>query len=286
MTEGSPTAQTVLLADELRQLRKATGLTQAKVAKKIGTAATTINKIECARRPAPEPLLRLMLPLYGIKSEQQIEEYVYRAKQTRNPGWWAEHKGAVPHWFERYVGLEAAAVKKQTYEPEHVPGLLQTRRYTEAIVVAMNSAGPSDSADSLAEVRLTRQKRLTDPNPLALFAILNEAVIHRHVGGPAVMAEQLAYLRQAAELPNVTVRILPYTAGAHPAMGRQFTMLQFNDSSINTVYIEHPDGALYVDRPDDVRRYEATFRKLAGLSASEKETMRMIERMEREYRDG
>lgn len=283
MTDTSPTAQAVLLAEDLKKLREASGLTQGQVAARAGTLQSTVNKIERLKRSPPEPVLRLMLMAYGL-DHKEIEEYVLRARQARKHGWLAEHKATVPHWFGRYVTLEAAASRKWTYEPEHIPGLLQTKRYTEAIVSAMNSAGPSDSAESLIEVRNARQQRLLDS--LELFAILNEAVIHRCVGGPDVMTEQLEFLRERASLPNITVQIVPYTAGAHPAMGKPFTMLQFDDSAINTVYIEHADGAVYVDRPEDVQRYAATFERLIALAASEAETIRMIERTERNYCDG
>lgn len=279
VTDSSPTAQAVLLGEELRGYREALGLTQFEVARRVGTYHSTINKIENAKRHAPEPVLRGMLQVYGV-AEKAIEDFVRRARQARTPGWWADHKDTVPHWFLRYVGLEAAAIAKRTYEAELVPGLLQTRRYTEAVATVVRGAGPSDSAESLVSVRTTRQRRLYDPDPLTLTAVLNEAVIRRPVGGPDVMREQLAYLVEMTARPNITLHILPFAAREHPAMSGTFTMLQFCEQSINTVYVEHPNGAMYVDEPEDVQRYETTFRQLTHLALSEAETIEMLERTE------
>jgi len=283
VADNSPTAQAVLLGGQLRAFREAAGKTQADVARHVGCPISTINTIENAKRHAPEPHLKLMLQFYGVDNKR-AEELVHLAKQARKPGWWADYGDSVPHWFTRYVGLEAAARVNKTYEAEHVPGLLQTRRYIEALVAAMHTVGPSDRAESLAAVRATRQRRLVDgEQPLTLTAVINQAVILREVGGPDVMREQLVYLREMADLPNVTLLILPFSAGAHPAMTGPFTMLQFSEALINAVFLEFPDGAVYVDRPKDVQRYEATFATLIDLALSEADTKKMIERSERDY---
>lgn len=281
VTDSSPTAQAVLLGEELRGYREALGLTQYQVARRVGTYHSTINKIENAKRHAPEPVLRGMLQLYGV-GEDATEDFVQRAKQARTPGWWADHKDDVPHWFERYVGLEAAALRKKTYEAELVPGLLQVRRYTEAVAAVVRRAGPSNSAENLVAVRAIRQRRLCDPDPLVMTAVLNEAVIRRPVGGRDVMREQLAHLAEMATRPNITLHVLPFSAQEHPAMSGTFTMLQFCKQSINTVYIEHTNGATYVDDPEGVRRYEATFTQLVHLASGEAETIEMIRNAERE----
>lgn len=282
MTENSPTAQTVILAGELRTIRATMGLNQTQLARRLGTAVSSVNKYERARRHPPEPLLRLWLTLGGLDTKH-VEEFVQRANQARTPSWWADHKGTVPHWFRRYVGLEAEAIRKLTYESELVPGLLQTRRYTEAVAAVVRRAGPSDSADSLGGVRSNRQRRLVDSAPLILTAVLNEAVIRRPVGGPDVMREQLAHLAEMATRPNVTLHVLPFAAQEHPAMTGTFTMLQFCETSINTVYIEHTNGATYVDDPEDVQRYETGFAHLVRLALGEEETITMITRVREEH---
>lgn len=283
MTENSPTSYAVLLGYELRALRERTGLNQRKFAQKLGTHTSNVNRYELARRHPPEPTLRLWLTLCGVKDEHDVDDFVQRFQQARTPDWWADHRDDVPTWFERYAGLEAAAVAKCTYEAELVPGLLQVRRYTEAVAACVRRAAPAGSSENLASVRDSRKRRLTGPDPLVFTAVLNEAVLRRPVGGADVMREQLEHLADMARRDNVTLHVLPFEAQEHPAMTGTFTMLQFRKEQINTVYIEHPNGATYVDRPQDVHRYGATFRHLVDLALSEAETITMIERSGREF---
>ena len=156
-----------------------------------------------------------------------------------------------------YVGLEAAASAMQEYNAELVTGLLQTEAYARAVMAAAMRAGTDDQeTERQIAVRLHRQKRLTAPDAPTLWAVMNEAVLHRQVGGPQVMAGQLAHIGQPAARPNVIIQVLPFTAGAHPAMLGSFTVMQFPDpADPAVVYLEAQTGALYLEKPDDVRRY-------------------------------
>lgn len=286
MTENSQTSQGVLLSSELAALREATGMTQSAFARKIGAQVSTINKVERTKRYPREQLLRHWLTVCGV-DDDGIEDFVRRARSARNPTWWADHKGGVPTWFERYLRLEEAAVRALIYESELVPGLMQTRRYTEAVAAAVARGGPSDRGERLAAVRTTRQRRLTTPRrPLVVTAVLNESVIRRPVGGHEVMAEQLAYLANlASRHTNVTLHVLPFAAREHPSMTGTFTMLQYSQEQINTVYLEHPNGATYVDKPVDVAHYEASFAQLVHLALGEAETIELIVNTGRELID-
>jgi hypothetical protein len=153
--------------------------------------------------------------------------------------------------------------------------------YTEAVTAAINATGPSESANEFARVRATRQERLTGPEPLRLWAILDEAVLHRKVGGPGVMREQLARLIDAAsQQPTITVQVLPFSAGAHPGMTGPFTILRFAEESMNMVYLEQRGGAVYLERPVDVEVHEATFRRLSDLALSEDDTISLLNKIE------
>lgn len=282
MPQISQTAQCLLLGRELRALRESVGLTQAQAAVRIGTQTSTLNRVERGRRHARVPVLRGALRLYGVDAKT-TEDWVRRAQAARTPGWHADHKGVVPDWFRRYLGLELAALHKASYESEFVPGLLQIPPYTQAVAAACRVGGPSDSAANVLAVLSSRHQRLLDPaNPLTLAAVLNEAVIRRLVGGREVMREQLAYLVTMATRRNISLRVLPFATREHPAMTGSFTLLQFSQETINTVYIEQADGAIYVDRPDDVQRYQTIFAHLSGLAASEEETITMIDRVREE----
>lgn len=282
MVDGSPTVPARRLGRELKRLREATGKTQAEVADWAGTYSTTISKIETGDRNAPLSVLKLMLQLYGVDAAH-AEYLTQLAQQAREPGWWADYADAVPTWFMEYVGLESAAGAVWTYEQEYVPGLLQTSDYTEAMTLAVSSTGPSESAEGFARVRATRQQRLSGDAPMVLRAVLSEAVLHRQVGGPDVMREQVARLRDATSRPNITVQVLPFSVGAHPGMTGPFTMLRFAERSMDMVFVEQRGGAIYLERPVDVDVHEADFGRLSDLALSEGDTVSLFNEMERRY---
>jgi transcriptional regulator with XRE-family HTH domain len=281
MVDGSPTVPARRLGRELKRLREGTSKTQAEVADYCGTYATTISKIETGDRVGPLSVIKLMLQLYRIEGAQS-EQLLQLAAQARQPGWWADYgDDVVPHWFTEYLGLESAASEVWTFQQGYVPGLLQTRHYTEAVTAAINATGPSESANEFARVRATRQERLTGPESLRLWAILDEAVLHRKVGGPGVMREQLARLIDAASQPTIAVQVLPFSAGAHPGMTGPFTTLRFTEESMNIVYLEQRGGAVYLERPVDVEVHEATFRRLSDLALSEDDTVSLLTKIKR-----
>ncbi|HEX5349060.1 MAG TPA: helix-turn-helix transcriptional regulator, partial [Pseudonocardiaceae bacterium] len=263
---------------------EAAGKTQVEVGEWVGTPSTTISKIENAERNVPLPHLKLMLQLYEVDPAHG-ETLIQLAQQAKERGWWTDYGQAVPKWFTEYIGLETAAIEVWTYEQEYVPGLLQTRCYTEAMTLTANSVGTSESAENFARVRATRQQRLTSEKaPMALRAVLSEAVLHRKVGGPDVMREQVARLREAASQPNITVQVLPFSAGAHPGMTGPFTMLWFPERSMNMVYVELRGGAVYLERPEDIDLHEAIFERLSALALNEEDTTSLLSEMERGYK--
>lgn len=278
MAESGPTVPGRRLGKELKRLRAAIGKTQAEVGEYVGTPATTISKIENAQRNAPLPHLKLMLQLYGVSPAHA--EYLHQlAQQAKERGWWADYGEIVPKWFTEYVSLESAAGAVWTYEQEAVPGLLQTETYAKAMTDAVHS----ESAEEFARVRATRQQRLTDNTPMVLRAVLSETVLHRHVGGPEVMREQLARLRDAITQPNITVQILPFAVGPHPGMAGPFAMLRFAERLMNLVYVELRGGSVYLERPEDLDLHEATFEHLSDLALSGADTALLLTEMERRY---
>lgn len=283
MVDGSPTVPARRLGRELKRLREAAGKTQVEVGAWVGTPSTTISKIENAERNVPLPHLKLMLQLYKVDPAHG-ETLTQLAQQAKERGWWADYGEAVPKWFTEYVGLETAATAVWTYEQEYVPGLLQTRRYTESMTATANSVGASESAENFARVRATRQQRLTDDKaPMALRAVLSEAVLRRTVGGPGVMREQIARLREATSQPNLTVQVLPFSAGAHPGMTGPFTILRFPERSMNIVYIELRGGAVYFERPQDIDLHETIFERLSNLALNAQDTISLLSETEKEY---
>lgn len=278
MADRSPTMRMRQLGMELRRLRDAAGKTQEESARWIDVTDTALSKMERGARRVRVAYVKSLCQLYDVGSPHA--EFLERlARESGERGWWADYGNTVPHWFADFLGMETVATEVWTYESEYVPGLLQTQKYLEA---AANESTPSD-AGRFTRLRATRWKRLVDDNPLTLRAVLNEAVLCRAVGGPDVMRGQIRHLIETAELPNVTVQVVPFSAGLHPAMAGSFTALRFPEAPMNTVYVEFKGGAIYMEKPPDVDRYTATFERLTEVALSGEETVSFLEQAERRY---
>jgi len=266
------------LVIELRQFREHAGLTGEQVAEQMGWSVAKVYRIEGDRvRVLPRDVQRL-LKLYGISGEQ-AEAVLELARAARAKDWWHQYSGAIPEWFQFYVGLEAATSGMQEYCAELVTGLLQTEAYARAVMAAA-ARSDVEEMDRQVAVRLERQKRLTSADAPALWVVLNEAVLHRQVGGPAVMRDQLAHIAQMAGRGNVTVQVLPFTAGAHPAMLGSFTLMQFPDpADKDVVYLEAETSALYLEKPEDVRRYNLMIDYLRAQALGPAESRALIAQM-------
>lgn len=280
VADDSPTMRRRQLGAELRRLREEAGKTQEDVHQWTNLAASVISRMENGKRRVPVTFLKAVLPLYGVGSPV-AEALEKLARESSERGWWAAYGDTVPDWFANFLGMETAADELWTYESEYVPGILQTSRYTEATRAAMSTVEPPEGLEKLVAVRSERQKRLAGDEPMILRAVLNEAVVRREVGGPDVMREQLAYLAEAAARPNITLQVLPFAAGAHPGMLGPFTALRFPQEPLNTIYIELDGGAVYWEKPSSIERYAATFRRLTELALSEKDTVSLLNEMEK-----
>lgn len=280
MDHDSSRQQRRLLGAELRRLREAAGKSQQDVHDWTKVPTTSISRMETGQRRVPVTFLKAVLPFYGV-GPPHAEALERLAWESSQPGWWAAHRDAMPLWFDAYMGMESAAEQICTYESEYVPGIFQTRRYTEATLAAMPVEGSSDGVEKIAALRSARRQRLTSEKPPILRAVLNEAVVRREVGGPEVMREQFEHLREAADRPNITLQVLPFAAGAHPGMLGPFTALRFAEDHMNTVYLEFDGAAIYLDKPLRVQRYADTFRRLTELALSEDDTISLISETER-----
>ncbi|MGH3182784.1 MAG: helix-turn-helix domain-containing protein, partial [Streptosporangiaceae bacterium] len=242
------------LVIELKQFREAAGLTGEQVAEEMGWSAAKVYRIEGDRVRVLARDVQRLLKLYGITGDQR-DAVLELARLARVKDWWHQYSGTIPEWFQFYVGLEAAASAMQEYNTELVTGLLQTEGYARAVMAAAARSDTEEMERQVA-VRMERQKRLTAPDAPTMWAVMNEAVLHRQVGGSTVMRDQLAHIAEVAGLGNVTVQVLPFTAGAHPAMLGSFTLMQFPDpADRDVVYLEAETGALYLEKPEDVGRY-------------------------------
>jgi len=276
----SPTVRGRRLRHELRKIREERGLTIEQVTERSDGDwnASTISRWETGERRVRPVDLRRLLDLYDVHGEQR-EVLLTLARQARERGWWRSYTDAVPAWFEVYLGLEAEADTIRDYAAELVPGLLQTADYYRAFMRAAPAAGDEETIERKAAVRLARQERLTGEDPPRLWAVLNEATIRRVVGGATTMRAQLQHIAEMADLAHVTVQVLPFRAGAHPAMDGSFIILGFPEpADPDVVYVESQAGSLYLERPPEVERYAAMYNHLMAKALDPDESQALIAR--------
>ena len=276
----------------LRQFRNEAGVTLDAAAEALEYSRQKIWRIECGLGAVRVLDVKAMCELYGVSAEM-TEAMRGLAAETKSKGWWHAYGDAVPSWFELYVGLESAAAHLRRYDESLIPGLLQTREYALGLFHP-GSRLSMEERERAVEVRMQRQALLTRrlPTPPRLEAVLSEGVLRRPVGGVSVMVEQLSRLLGTAELPNVSVRVVPLAAGPHPgAVAGSFVILDFPATKggraapePSVVYSESLTGALYLDKPDELAAYESTWKGVDALALGEAESRDMIKRIIGEMR--
>jgi transcriptional regulator with XRE-family HTH domain len=252
---AGPTVRRMLVGAELRRLRTAKGLSREQAGKAIRASEWKIHRLENGQVSFKERDIVDLLRLYGVTDADEVAGFVVLAREANTPGWWQRYGDVLPQWFRTYVDLESAASLIRTYEGQLVPGLLQTDDYIRAVVHDA-SLEPSEDVGRRVRLRMARQTVLTRERPPRLWAVVDEAALRRPVGGREVMRGQLERLIAATKLPNVTLQILPFAGGAHPAMVGAFSILRFADRELpDVVYLEHLTSAVYLDKREEVERY-------------------------------
>ena len=257
-TTSGPTALRMLLGAQLRRLREAAAIGRDRAGWEIRASESKISRMELGRVGFKERDVADLLTLYGVTDEKEREALLALARQANNPGWWHRYNDVLPHWFQSYLGLEEATSLIRTYEVQFVPGLLQTRDYARAVVLLGHGRASPAEVERRVDLRIDRQKVLTrsEPAPPRLWAVVDEAVLRRPIGGPVVMRGQIAHLIEATKLPNVRLQIVPFRAGGHAAAGGAFTILRFPEPDLpDIVYIEQLTSAIYLDKREDVDQY-------------------------------
>jgi hypothetical protein len=278
---SSPTVKRRRLAAELRHYREAASLTIDEVAERLEWSTAKISRIENARVRVLPRDVKFLLTTYGLSSKDDAWDVLLTlARESRQRGWWQQYGEAVPDWFEVYVGLEAEAATISSYDAEFVPGILQTEGYARAVHRAQLPTATEEEIERLVSVRMTRQELLASDDAPDLWLVINEAVIRRLVGGPATMRDQLERLIEASKRPNVTLQVVPFDAGAHPAMDGSFHLLSFpQPSDDQIVYFEYHTGALYLEKPAEVGRYSLMYDHLRASALPVDASRALIARM-------
>jgi transcriptional regulator with XRE-family HTH domain len=252
---AGPTVRRMLVGAKLRRLRTDLGLSRKKAAEAIRASEWKIHRLENGQVGFKERDIIDLLRLYGVTDPDEVTALVVLAREANTPGWWQRYGDVLPQWFRAYVDLESAATLIRTYEGQFVPGLLQTDDYMRAVIHAA-SLESAEEVGRRVRLRMARQTLLTREHPPRLWAVVDEAALRRPVGGREVMRGQLERLIDASKLPNVTLQILPFAGGAHPAMVGSFSILRFPDRELpDVVYLEHLTNAVYLDKRAEVERY-------------------------------
>jgi transcriptional regulator with XRE-family HTH domain len=270
----SPTVRRRRLGMELRRLRESAGLMIEDAAKHLECSMSRVSRIETGKSVARLRDVRDMLDLYRLADDEQREQLLTLAKEAQQRGWWTEYETVLSAGLDTFVGLEASAASLRSFQIHLVPGLLQTEEYTRAVIRAGRVPPNSDTMERLISLRTRRQAMLTRQDPLEYWAVLDEAVLRRPIGGPAVMRAQIAHLVEVAELAAATIQILPFAGGAHPGLSGAFTIIGFPDpTDLDVVYIDSPAGNIFLERDRDVRRHTMWFDHLRAAALPPHESL-------------
>jgi transcriptional regulator with XRE-family HTH domain len=276
----TPTVIRRYIAFELKRLREAAGLNQAEAAKRIDTTKGRIGHFETGRNLPKLPDIELLLPFYGAPElVDGFQELVLQARDAAGPVFEPDDTTALPPGFDLYLGLEQGASKLFTYDAAVLNGILQCRRYAEAAFRGHHIDAPSDTqVTDIVNLRMRRQEALDRVEPvLDVVAIIDEAVLRKEIGGTDVAVEQLDYLLTLSERPNVSIRVLPNSAGAHPSLHGAFIVLDFPiERDPGVVYLEDRTGGRYQDDTDYIDEYTKVADRLSDLALPERESRSMI----------
>jgi transcriptional regulator with XRE-family HTH domain len=276
---GGPTVQRMLVGARLRRLRTDMGLSREEAGEAIRASEWKIHRLENGQVGFKERDIIDLLRAYEVTDPVEVAAFVALAREANIPGWWHHYGDVLPPWFRTYVDLESAATLIRTYEGQFVPGLLQTDDYMRAVIHDTHLES-SEEVGRRVRLRMARQTLLTREHPPRLWAVVDEAALRRPVGGREVMRGQLERLIEAAKLPNVTLQILPFAGGAHPAMVGAFSILRFADQELpDVVYLEHLTNAVYLDKRDEVERYLDVMELLCVASEPPARTVELLTRI-------
>jgi transcriptional regulator with XRE-family HTH domain len=278
MTDKHSASRARALAAELRDLRRQAKLNTREAAKRIGISSASLNRSELGTRMPPPEEVSALMAIYGVTG--LAKERVLTLARSANPtGWWEIGNKALPKQLPTLITFESQATRIIHFQPLVVPGLLQTHGYMRAL---MHSGGiPDEDAEPRLATRAGRQTGLTRKNPPRYTAIMDEAVLRRPFGGRAVMAEQIRRIIELAELPNVTVQVIPFERGGYPIYG-PFLLLKFA-KALDIVHLEHKQASGFLDDPEDTAPFQQLADTLKAAALGPAETSEFLAAVAADY---
>ncbi len=264
------------LRTEIRTARLRKGLTQEQVAKDMDWSLSKMNRIEKAKSGISVNDLRALLSLYGI--EERTDELVALTRAARQSPWWSSYSHVAPKELLELIEYEYAASAIRQFETMFVPGILQTEEYASAVLkVFYDEKSAPERVDPMVELRTRRRDLLNSEDAPKFSFVLDESVIHRLVGSPAITRRQLMHLVDIAKLPNVTIQVVPFTAGLHPGMKGPFKVVQFEDTpDENVVFLEGPRGDIISDDPKETQNYLEAFEHITEISLGSSDSVERL----------
>ncbi|MEV0618609.1 helix-turn-helix transcriptional regulator [Nonomuraea sp. NPDC050404] len=269
----TPTVRLRRLAAELRHLRASTGLTREEVGGQTNINAATLYRIEYAKAKPQVRTLVALLDAYNASDDQRAE-LLALLRESGERGWL--QRTDLPEPYSNYIYFESEASALLDFEALFVPGLLQTEEYARAVIRGTVPDLSKDEVENRVRARLERQALLKRDEPLRLWAVVDEAVIHRRVGGRQVTHDQLAHLLACVEEPNITLQVIPYDAGAHPGMPGSFCILQYEPGNPDLIYAEGIATDMFLEEESDIVRYTMAFEHLRAIAASPETTGHLL----------
>ncbi|WP_225823714.1 helix-turn-helix domain-containing protein [Streptomyces naphthomycinicus] len=282
---GAPSVLRMILGRQLEELRTRAGLNYTEAGDAIGVSHSTIRRMEAAKVAR----LRLadaekLLQVYGVTDQQEIETFLQSVREANKRGWWHTYRDVMPDWFAAYLSLEQAALQIRAYENHFVHGLLQTEDYARALLRAAGPHAPAAVTERRVALRMRRQELLARPAPPRLWVVMDEAVLRWPVGGPEVMRAQIDHLIEVNRLPQVTVQLMPFANGPHPALrAGAFHLFRFRARELPDVaYLSGLVGAVYLDKADDVVVYREALDRLSAQAAPARKTETLLGTLRKE----
>ena len=276
---GAPSVLRMILGRQLEDLRTRSGLSFDEAGAAIGVSHSTIRRMEAAKVAR----LRLadvekLLQTYGVRDQHEIDTFLKSVREANKRGWWHTYRDVMPDWFSAYLSLEQAALQIRAYEAQFVHGLLQTPEYARALLGAGNPHAATGAVERMVALRLRRQELLSRPSPPRLWVVMDETVLRWPVGGPVVMKAQIDHLIALNALPHVTLQIMPFANGPHPAMrAGAFHVFRFKAAELpDIVYLNGMIGAIYLDKGDDVLVYREALDRLGAQSTPATKTEALL----------
>jgi transcriptional regulator with XRE-family HTH domain len=273
----------MLLGTQLRRLREAGGITPEQAGFEIRGSRSKISRLETGRVGLKSRDVNDLLTLYGVTDERLRSRFLALVDQSNTPDWWTKYSDILPDWFETYLGLESAASSIRSFEIQFVHGLFQTEDYARVVTRLGHTTATAAEIEHRVGLLLRRQSLLTRPEPPRIWSVMDEAVLRRPVGGPAVMHAQLKHLLEVADLPHVTLQVVPFARGGHAGPGGSFAVLRFEEHDLpDVVYIEQLTGAIYLNQRADVEHYLEVVDQLSGEALTPAATKGFIDQVVQE----